>query len=94
MKYSYVCGKQCICDSCWCRVYPEKKLKWNAFIWFLLYVFIMIIWWIIYSIRRRSDCEAICPNCWSNMLKIAPRKKIEEQEEKQFTENWEEIIDA
>lgn len=57
------------CPNCDYEGVPEKVLKGNWFIWFLLYWF-MIIPGIVYSIWRRSGVTCKCPNCSNNMLEI------------------------
>lgn len=58
------------CPTCWFTWKPWKVLKWNFFVEFILYWF-MIIPWIIYSIRRRSKTTCCCPQCWNKIVEIS-----------------------
>jgi len=57
------------CPNCDYEGVPEKVLKGNWFVGFILYRF-CIIPGIIYSIWRRSGVTCKCPNCSNNMLEI------------------------
>lgn len=70
------------CTSCKYQWKAEKKLKWNWFIEILLYFFVPIIWWIIYSIWRRTDCKCKCPNCWNTILKMGDWSNLKTNIEK------------
>lgn len=61
------------CPNCDYEGSPEKVLKGNWFIGFILYRF-CIVPGIVYSIWRRSNNTCKCPNCSNNMLQIVSGK--------------------
>lgn len=61
------------CPNCDYEGVPEKVLKGNWFIGFILYRF-CIVPGIVYSIWRRSNNTCKCPNCSNNMLQIVSGK--------------------
>lgn len=85
------------CPNCDYEGVPEKVLKGNWFIGFILYRF-AIIPGIIYSIWRRSGITCKCPNCSNNMLEItsgvSPTSPNQNQTKKMGCRSWGLIIFA